>query len=759
MRFAAAWPWWVTLGLAAAFAVAAGWGYLGPHAGLARRRRALLTALRFAVFLVILVLLARPVREEPASADRPAVAVLLDRSRSMGIADAGGERRLDAAVAAIRDDVMPALADDVRVDLWGIGERLDSLDLADVRPEARWSDLTGAVAETEEHYAGRELAAIVLVSDGADTGVGLSDAPAGPPVFTVGVGAREPGRDREVLDVSAGRPAAAGSAVDLAFSTVAHGFDGEPFDVRVLEDGRLIRVVTMDPPADGAVARSVVAVSPKGEGATLYTVEIPLDASERVAGNNARRVLVPPPARPRRVLLVEGGPGYEHSFLKRVLRGDPGIVVDAVVDKGRNDLGERTFYVQGAADRAEALAGGYPATREALFRYDAVILGNVEAARLRPRQVEDTVAFVSERGGGLLVMGARSFEGRGFQGTPLEALLPLALREEGRAGVLDAGGAAGAPARIAPTPDGAGHPILRLGAGVDETAAGWAAMPALGGVVPLGPPRPGAAVLAVAAGESAVGPAAAAPPGGSGGAVTRRGGEPAARPVVAVQRFGRGRAMVFAGEASWRWRMLAPSTDRTYERFWRQTARWLAGGAPDRAELRVGGGRSVGEPLRIDVAAADERFAPLTGTRVRVRVRSPEGEEWEQDAPPRPGEPGRYAAEVAPRGRGVHRVTAVVERDGGTLEPAGAAVLVGGADPELSEPRRHDRVLRGLAEATGGRAFDLDGVGGLAAAVRAGLGPPPAPVVRDAWDTVWAFLLIAGLLSAEWGLRRRWGLR
>ena len=783
MRFAAAWPWWVTLGLVAAFAAAAVWGYLRPLAGLARRRRALLTALRFAAFLLILVLLARPVREEPATADRPVVAVLLDQSRSMGIADADGARRLDAAVAAIRDDVMPALVDDVRVDLWGVGERLGSLDLADVRPEARWSDLTGALAQVEERYAGQELAGVVLLSDGADTGAGVPDAPAGPPVFTVGVGAREPARDREVLDVSAGRPAAAGSAVDLAFSTVGQGFDGEPFDVRVLEDGRVIRVVTVDPPADGAVARTVVPVSPKGDGATLYTVEIPLDAGELVAGNNARRVLVPPPARPRRVLLVEGGPGYEHSFLKRVLRGDPGIVVDAVVDKGRNDLGERTFYVQGAADRAEALAGGYPATREALFRYDAVILGNVEAARLRPRQVEDTAAFVSERGGGLLVMGARSFEGRGFQGTSIEALLPLALREEGRAGVLGAGAAAGVPARVAPTPDGERHPIMRLGAGAGETAAGWAAMPALGRIIPLGPPRPGAVVLAVAAGESAAGPAVAlsaggsggaltrpggelaarpvvaAPPDGSGGAMARRGGEPAARPVVAVQRFGRGRAMVFAGEASWRWRMLAPSTDRTYERFWRQTARWLAGGAPDRVGLRVDGGRAVGEPLRIEIAAADERFAPLTGARVRVRVRGPNGEEREHAASPRPGAPGRYAVEVAPRGRGVHRVTAVVEHDGGTLEPAGAAMLVGGADPELSEPRRHDRVLRGLAEAAGGRAFDLDGIGGLAGAVRAGLGPPPAPVLRDAWDTVWAFLLIAGLLSAEWGLRRRWGLR
>ena len=735
MRFAASWPWWVTLGLVAAFAIAAGWGYLRPLAPLSRRRRSVLIGLRFAAFLLILLLLARPVRVEPAPADRPVLPVLLDQSRSMGIADAGGVRRLDAAVAAIRDDLIPAVVGDVEVELWGVGERLEPLDLAAVRPEARWSDLTGALGQVEKHYAGRRLAGIVLVSDGADTGGGAPTVPAGPPVFTVGVGALEAARDREVVELSAGRPVVAESAVDLAFSTVGHGFGAEPFEVRVLEDGRLMQVVTVNPPGDGAATRTVVPVSPKPESATLYTVEIPVDAGELVAGNNVRRVLVPPPGRPRRVLLVEGGPGYEHSFLKRVLRGDPGVVVDAVIDKGRNDLGERTFYIQGAAGRASALAGGYPETREALFRYDAVILGNVEPERLRPPQIENTAAFVSERGGGLLVMGARSFEGRGFQATPLEALLPLALREEGRAGVLGAGDAAGAPPRIALTPDGERHPVMRLGASIGETAAGWAAMPALGRLVPMGPPRPGAAVLAVAAGETA------------------------SPPVVAVQRFGRGRTMVFAGEASWRWQMLAPSSDQTYERFWRQTARWLGAGAPGRVTLRVDGGRSAGEALRIEIVAADERFAPLPDARIRVRVRDPNGDEREHAALPRPGEPGRYAVEVAPAGPGVHRVTAVVEHGGDALEPASAAVLVGGLDPELSEPRRDDRLLRRLAEATGGQAVDLGGAGRLAGAVRARLGPPPAAVLRDAWDTVWGFLLIVGLLAAEWGLRSRWGLR
>ncbi len=34
-----------------------------------------------------------------------------------------------------------------------------------------------------------------------------------------------------------------------------------------------------------------------------------------------------------------------------------------------------------------------------------------------------------------------------------------------------------------------------------------------------------------------------------------------------------------------------------------------------------------------------------------------------------------------------------------------------------------------------------------------------APERRDLWNEPWAFALVIVLLSAEWILRRRWGLR
>ena len=113
---------------------------------------------------------------------------------------------------------------------------------------------------------------------------------------------------------------------------------------------------------------------------------------------------------------------------------------------------------------------------------------------------------------------------------------------------------------------------------------------------------------------------------------------------------------------------------------------------------------------------------------------------------------------VEPTQRGVYRVTAVAERRASELGRADAAVLVGGADLELTDPRRQDAVLRRVAEASNGRFLDAARIDELVDALRANAVLAP-PTVHDLWNTLWAFLLVVGVLSGEWGLRRQWGLR
>ena len=137
-----------------------------------------------------------------------------------------------------------------------------------------------------------------------------------------------------------------------ACSAVAHGYGKAPIRAAAARErppGRLCAASRPRRTACRSARRSTcrrLATPP-----TVYTVEIPAAADEVVGGEQRRSVLVPAPARPRRVLLVEGAPGFEHSFLKRAWSGDRGLEIDSVVRKGRDDSGADTFYVQAARSR------------------------------------------------------------------------------------------------------------------------------------------------------------------------------------------------------------------------------------------------------------------------------------------------------------------------------------------------------------------------------------------------------------------------
>ena len=275
------------------------------------------------------------------------------------------------------------------------------------------------------------MAGIVVLSDGGDTSNRRLEEGrlAGAKVFPVGVGTSAPLQDREVVNVTAGEPLLPEASIDLSVSAVSRGFGTDPVELRVSANGRPVEIRRVIPAADGAPIHEVFTVSPAADQPTVYTVDIPGGSGDRVVENNRRSVLVPPQAARRKVLMVEGAPGFEHTFLKRALAADLGLDVDSVVRKGQNDDGRDTFFVQAGESRAAALSGGYPVTREALFQYDAIIFGNVEADFFTRDQLDLTARFVAERGGGLLVLGARSFERQGLTGTPLEEVLPVDLTD------------------------------------------------------------------------------------------------------------------------------------------------------------------------------------------------------------------------------------------------------------------------------------------------------------------------------------------
>lgn len=742
MTFAVVWPWWALAAAALGVVLAALAAYRRAVPPLSDAQRASLVFLRLLVLGALVVALLRPVRQLPATEQSTRlVPVVVDVSGSMGIPDAAnGQTRLEAARAVVRAIESGVSGSRLRLEVWPMHAGTAATDLNALQVEGARSDLAVAIDEVAGRAVARDAAALVLLSDGVTTDPGglPPERREGLPLYTVAVGGAQPVRDLDVVRLEAGTATLPGSAIDVLAIISARGSRGQAVTVRLSENGRPIDVATVVADAEASTIPVRFVVTPPPDQPTVYTAEVQETGAgaDAVPANNRRQVLVPPQMGQRRVLLMEGAPGFEHTFLKRALATDAALSVDALVRKGRDDQGRDTFSVQATEDRAAVLAQGFPSSRETLFQYDALVISNVEAEFFTRAQLELVRQFVAERGGGLLVMGARSFEREGMAGTPIADVLPVDPSVRRWQDAAADAAARNLPANApAVTREGATHPATRLSIEPDASSALWRALPPLASVSPMGAPRPGAQVLAVSA-----------TPGGQ------------ASPLIAVQRFGQGRALVFGGEAAWRWRMMRPSSDTAYATVWRQIVRWLAAPAPGAVTMRAGAA-AAGEtqtPVTIDVR--DPRFLPVADAEVALTVQAPDGRMRSLQPVLADAAAGRYAAVAPTVDAGVWTLTAEAVHRGVVRGTSVLHLLSPTMGEEFTRPEVNLPVLRRLAAAGGGEAFTETSVPSLIERLRA-LPPAPARYEQvDLWHNAWTLTGIIALLATEWTLRRRWGM-
>jgi hypothetical protein len=215
--------------------------------------------------------------------------------------------------------------------------------------------------------------------------------------------------------------------------------------------------------------------------------------------------------------------------------------------------------------------------------------------------------------------------------------------------------------------------------------------------------------------------------------------------------------MIFAGEASWRWKMQRPAADHLYETFWRQAARWLSAPSPDPLMIDVEPDVRPETQATLGVIVRDERFAPVHDAAVELVVRDERGHESVMSATLSDPARGRYTAVWQPSGRGMYKVSAKVtrSRNVGAAGPATLTVsrhlLSGAADRETADPTVHRDVLARLAERTGGQVGRPDDLNALARALRARADSAPTLSVRELWHGPWTFVVVISLLASECG--------
>jgi uncharacterized membrane protein len=704
--------------------------------------------------------------------------VIADNSRSLTLQDAGATQSRGAALREMlvgkEDGWRKSLAENFEARNYLADSRLRPTDsFAELNFDGRTSALGEALRQAAARHHGQPLAGVLLMTDGNASDLADSGAIEGlPPVFPVVFGSYKVGRDLGITNTAVTLTSFDDAPVTVQADVAVSDFGGEEIV------GRLFPVGTESAAAEAKPVVEEVIKVPRDAGKVVFRFQLRPEktgvvfyrlvvggradggAPEVTNANNEEIVTVDRGRGPYRVLYLSGRPNWEYKFLRRAMEGEEQTQLVALIRIAKREpkfefrgrAGEssnplfRGFGNQskeeierydqpvmvrlGTEDENE-LRGGFPKTAEELFRYRAVIVDDVEAEFFTAAQMSLLQRFVSERGGGFLMLGgAESFGGGNFARTAIGDMLPLYL--DGKvpepAGEL----------HLALTREGWLQPWARLRNKEQDERTRLAELPKFDLLNRAGAAKPAAMVVAtVSDGQRDY-------------------------PAVVTQRFGRGRTAALLIGDLWHTGLGDEARQKDLGRAWRQLVRWLVADVPGPVEVRAEP-QGDAQTMRLEVRARDAKFEPVENARVTVKLQrvGATGADAEITLPAEASakEPGVYTASYIPRESGGYRVTATVANEsGGSAGTAetGWSTNLDGEEFRLLSPNR--ALMEQLARKTGGEVVSPDRLEKFVREMPARKAPITETLTEPLWHTSWMFLFALGCFLGEWGLRRRSGL-
>jgi uncharacterized membrane protein len=674
--------------------------------------------------------------------------------------------RLEQVKSAIAQTKLQLPAQAPRINLHRFGQQLLACStVEELRAEDDATKLLDALERLPSHFEEQRPGGVVVFSDGRTTEgdsfreIGEGYRRMGIPMHVYPVGDLRTIGDVAIQEIIAPRDARPGSRVPVRVQVRSRGFSGRRAEIRInslagaptfpaqkplatipftLTDGEQTHELVIEP--DQAAGQLVVEVPPLEGEAILENNRIPLQI-----GSRKGKV---------RVIYMEGTLNNEYHWLRDALVEDPNIECLAIEVNNQYDI-KPTLHRVGDRRR------GYPATREEMFSYDVVICSDIKRASFTQEQIDWTHELVAKRGGGFAMIGGNTSFGAGYWDQTLwDGLIPVSM-----------GGQANSPGRgtcwglqfFVKVPLAAErHPIWRMVEDPLKNRQILDRMPMFTGSNLVEGLKPAATTLGI-----------------SDRPLPRVG----VMPVFACETFGKGRTFAMTTDTTDDWghyfeRNWGEAGDnRYYRKFWRNVVLWLA-------ENSMGGNRRLrvetdkvlyrpGQPIKITARAYDEKLEETNRYRLVARLRRvsrpdpPDKTALQETTLSTPTVDRIYRGELtmplvtfadgksAPQALSLD-LTAYDKDQIATQTTMDVQVL---DDPvEFYDPRPDPAKLEELARASGGEV--LHSPEELAQLLRR-LKTGPGEVIVNRfpiWDHFGIWFVLLALLTAEWILRRWWGL-
>jgi hypothetical protein len=669
---------------------------------------------------------------EDAEADR--TVMQLDAAQRQKIASSS---RLDLAEAVLTESARPIFASlaeslDLSYHAFGQstrlisdGEGVTAEDLSGLQATAPGTSIAASL-EAVANSGGIPPAGIVLLSDGIDNATSqrseavFQDLGArGIPVYTIPIGLPDPD-DVSIRSIVMQEVAFSGDRVPVRVHLQSEGYERRTARLSVLLNERRVssRIVRFEGGLQFEEIDFRVDVYEKGAAQIDVLIE-PFDDEVSIVNNRVARSIRVVNEKVN-VLYIEGNARWEFRYLRAILKRDPRINATFIA----SNVGPEV--ARNSPEHIER----FPSKREEAFKYDLVILGDVDASFFTDEELGLLEELIRDRGASLLMLCGPMHSPGSYTGTPVQTMLPVRFdAEAGWEKVAES---------VYPvlTPEGRSSLVMTLENEVEFNDRIWSRMAPMDQLPPLLSAKPGATVLAVLSDSTA---------------------RDQSYPLVAWQRYGTGKCMSIASDRLWRLRY--KTGDKYHWRVWSQCIQFmtLSRLMGEHKRIRLETDRSiypVAGQCRLYAHVLDDNFEPIVQPVFEVYVTSIDRGQAKKLVSLRPdrSQPGLYEGYFAPPGPGRYRLEANEDDQGisSTTEFQVAEVNRELANTNVNLPN-----LERIADLTGGAKLGIRELPKLSSLIN---GKPVTTTVRSErplWDNGLVALLLVGLLGAEWILRRR----
>jgi hypothetical protein len=665
------------------------------------------------------------------------------------------QRTLDRPEAKFLDEL--AAAHDLRV--YAFGEGLQSSPpLAELKAKDRVTALGAAIERVleEPEVKSRAVGGIIVISDGKNTAGSLPEAAAEAAarrkirVHCVGVGDPRALRDVELVTLRGDNVVLLDDEIVLDLKVRNRGFETQPVEVTLADakDGSVFHRETKTLLKSEEDQLFHVRYRPVKEGDQQWKVEVRPLPGEHSTENNAKTHEVRVRRNRLRVLYVDKVPRWDYRKLKNFLvRGYESFEAQCLL------ISAEAAFIQEASEGMPPLSE-FPTDEKALFKYDVVILGDVDPLDLdgfsaqKGKVLESLRRFV-ENGGGLAMLAGENFAPQAYKDTPLEDVLPIVIDPtDVGAGKRDIG----ETYKPKLTALGRAHPVLALTGDLEQNAALWERaegplrdgdldVPALDGwywFARVRKEKPGArALLSHPTERNEQGPYV----------------------LMAAGAFGDGPVFYCGTDEMWRW--FRGHGPKYAHQFWGNLVRWLG-----RTKLYAGDKRyqlavnrsafEVGDRITLTAYVKDKDYRRSAKPEQEIVLKSPSALNPERRILLKRVEDGVFERSMVAQDVGDYQAW-ILPEDGVSderISPVSFAVRL--SDVERREPILDETALKAIAQKTDGVYVRLPEIRSL----QKNLGAETVEIprrreFRDLRQDGRLPAVLLALLTIEWLLRKR----